>query len=158
MRQTFGQDCLAIVRQRAFDGQDGKIELEYEGELQGAETVGRDLLARAAGGTFDARTGGSDCEEIVSWFEEGGALKVAPDERAEPCLQGFTAVAGLLDLVGNLGLAPKGDPATTVSACELVLEGLVSQKRISRSEDFGYSRVRPERHPSPDVDGPGMAY
>jgi hypothetical protein len=34
-----------------------------------------------------------------------------------------------------------------VSACELVLEGLVAQKRISRSEELGYSRSRPERAP-----------
>jgi magnesium chelatase subunit I len=136
----------------------GKIELEDEGELQGAETVGHDLLTRAAGGTFDARAGGADCEEIVGWFEEGGALKVAPDERAELCLQGFSAVAGILDLVHNLGLVPKGDPATTVAACELVLEGLVTQKRISRSEEFGYSRVRPRRHPTEDAGGPEIAY
>jgi hypothetical protein len=32
-----------------------------------------------------------------------------------------------------------------VAACELVLEGLAAQKRISRSEELGYTRARPER-------------
>jgi hypothetical protein len=31
-----------------------------------------------------------------------------------------------------------------VAACELVLEGLVAEKRISRSEELGYTRVRGE--------------
>jgi magnesium chelatase subunit I len=136
----------------------GKIELEYEGELQGAATVGQDLLARAASGTFEARAGGADCDEIVEWFEQGGALKVAPDERTELCLQGFSAVNGILDLIRNLGLAPKGDPATTVAACELVLEGLVAQRRISRSEEFGYSRLPSVRRPAVDDDAPETAY
>jgi hypothetical protein len=32
-----------------------------------------------------------------------------------------------------------------VAACELVLEGLAAQKRISRSEELGYTRSKPER-------------
>ena len=31
-----------------------------------------------------------------------------------------------------------------VSACELVLEGLVAEKRISRTDELGYVRARPE--------------
>src|SRR2546430_2568280 len=41
-------------------------------------------------------------------------------------------------------IAPKKDPATMVAACELVLEGLVAEKRISRSEELGYVRARAE--------------
>ena len=50
--------------------------------------------------------------------------------------------------MNQLGLAPKQDPGTLVAACELLLEGLVAQKRISRTDDLGYTRVRPDR-PSP---------
>src|SRR2546426_5963635 len=38
-------------------------------------------------------------------------------------------------LFRSVGLAAKKDPATVVSACELVLEGLVAEKRIARSEE-----------------------
>ncbi|MGH7569052.1 MAG: magnesium chelatase [Gemmatimonadales bacterium] len=122
----------------------GKLELEYEGELQGAETIAKDLIRRAAGKTFEARVGGANVDDIVHWFDEGGALKISVDERAEACLKGFSVVPGLLDLVDQTGLAGKKDPATMVAACELVLEGLVAEKRISRSEELGYARARTE--------------
>ena len=134
----------------------GKIELEYEGEIQGAEAIARDLVRRAAGKTFESRVGDADCDAIVRWFDEGSALKVSLGERADACLRGFSAVPTLLDVVTQVGLAPKQDPGTIVSACELMLEGLVAQKRISRSDDLGYTRVRPDR-PSPPFGkgGPG---
>jgi len=122
----------------------GKLELEYEGELQGAELIAKELIRRAAGGTFEARVGGANVDDIVQWFDEGGALKISVDERAEACLKGFSVVPGLLDLVEQVGLAGKKDPLTMVAACELVLEGLVAEKRISRSEELGYTRARPE--------------
>jgi magnesium chelatase subunit I len=122
----------------------GKLELEYEGELQGADTVAKDLIKRAAGDTFEARVGGANVDDIVHWFDEGGALKIATDERSEALLKGFSVVPGLLDLVDRVGLAGKKDPAHMVAASELVLEGLVALRRISRSEDLGYVRARPE--------------
>src|SRR5205814_9252987 len=66
------------------------------------------------------------------------------DERSETCLKGFSVVPGLLDLVDQVGLAAKKDPGTMVAACELVLEGLVAEKRISRNEELGYVRARAE--------------
>jgi magnesium chelatase subunit I len=86
-------------------------------------------------------------DDIVHWFDEGGALKISADERSETCLKGFSVVPGLIDLVGTVGLAGRKDPATLVSACELVLEGLVAERRIARSEELGYTRARPEARP-----------
>ena len=125
----------------------GKIELEYEGELQGAEAIAGDLVRRATGATFDAFVGNADCEEIVSWFNEGGALKMSADERSDVCLKGLGVVPGLFATIEAAGLAPKKDPATMVSASELVLEGLVANKRISSTEEIGYTRVVPEGPP-----------
>src|SRR5881227_188435 len=122
----------------------GKLELEYEGELQGPESIAKDLIRRAAGKTFESRVGGANVDDIVHWFDEGGALKLSIDERSETCLKGFSVVPGLLDLVDQVGLAAKKDPGTMVAACELVLEGLVAEKRISRSEELGYTRARAE--------------
>ncbi|MGH7671510.1 MAG: magnesium chelatase [Gemmatimonadales bacterium] len=134
----------------------GKLELEYEGELQGAETIAKDLIRRAAGHTFETRVGGANVDDIVHWFDEGGALKITPDERSEALLKGFSVVPGLLDLVDQVGLAGKKDPATMVSACELVLEGLVAEKRIARSEELGYVRARPEPKGPPPYGKPGL--
>src|SRR6059036_3670144 len=122
----------------------GKLELEYEGELQGPEVIAKDLIRRAAGKTFEARVGGANVDDIVHWFDEGGALKISMDERSETCLKGFSVVPGLLGLIDEVGLAAKKDPGTMVAASELVLEGLVAEKRISRSEELGYTRARGE--------------
>jgi magnesium chelatase subunit I len=123
----------------------GKLELEYEGELQGGDTIARELIRRAAGRVLEERAGGADLSRIVAWFDQGGALKVSGDERAEVCIKGFGVVPGMLDLVSDVGLALRGDLPYAVAACELVLEGLAAQKRISRSEELGYTRAKPER-------------
>ncbi|HXF96685.1 MAG TPA: magnesium chelatase [Gemmatimonadales bacterium] len=134
----------------------GKLELEYEGELQGADTIAKELIRRAAGKTFEARAAGANVDDIVHWFDEGGALKISVDERTEACLKGFSVVPGLLDLVTRVGLAAKKDPPTMVAACELVLEALVAQRRISRSEELGYVRARPDaKGPPYGKPGPG---
>src|SRR5256885_13533816 len=45
----------------------GKLELEYEGELQGPEVIAKDLIRRAAGKTVGARGGGANVDDIVHW-------------------------------------------------------------------------------------------
>jgi magnesium chelatase subunit I len=126
----------------------GKIELEYEGELQGAENIALDIVKRATGATFDHHVGNIDCTEVVTWFDEGGALKISRDERADVCLKGLGVVPGLFDVVEAAGLAPKKDPDTVVAASELVLEGLVAKKRISSMDEIGYARAVSDTPPS----------
>jgi len=123
----------------------GKLELEYEGELQGGDIIARDLIRRAAGRVLEERMGGADLGRIVAWFDQGGALKVSGDQRSDVCLKGFSVVPGLLETVTEFALAGAKDAPRQVAACELVLEGLASQKRISRSEELGYTRAKPER-------------
>jgi magnesium chelatase subunit I len=135
----------------------GKLELEYEGELQGGDTIARELIRRAAGKVLEERAGGADLARIVAWFDQGGALKVPGDERSELCHKGFAVVPGLLDIVNDVGLAPKSDHPCAVAACELILEGLAAQKRISRSEELGYSRAKPERR-EPGYGKGGMSF
>ena len=135
----------------------GKLELEYEGELQGGDTIARELIRRAAGKVLEERAGGADLARIVAWFDQGGALKVPGDERSELCHQGFAVMPGLLDIVNDVGLAPRSDQPRAVAACELVLEGLAAQKRISRSEELGYTRAKPERR-EPGYGKGGMSF
>jgi magnesium chelatase subunit I len=120
----------------------GKMELEYEGELHGHDKIARELIASAAHHTFSALAGGSDVEEIVEYFEEGGALQLGEDSSADACLKGFELVPGLLELIEQTGLAPAdATSGERVAACELVLEALVAEKRISRSSGGGYRRT-----------------
>src|SRR5512143_599707 len=67
----------------------GKLELEYEGELQGGDVIARELIRRAAGRVLEDRAGGADLGRVVAWFDQGGALKISGDERAEVGLKGF---------------------------------------------------------------------
>lgn len=126
----------------------GKMELEYEGELHGAEKISRELIQGASAQTFQARAGGAEVEDIVAYFEEGGALQVGADSAAKACIQGFTTVPGLLELVEAVGLAPSASgEGHRAAACELVLEALVAEKRISRTSGGGYRRAPHERPP-----------
>jgi magnesium chelatase subunit I len=119
----------------------GKMELEYEGELHGAEKIARELIQQSASRTFDVRAGGADVADIVQYFESGGALQVGEDASSSACVQGFETVPGLLELVENVGLAPAAaSDGVRAAACELVLEALVAQKRISRTSS-GYVRA-----------------
>jgi magnesium chelatase subunit I len=129
----------------------GKLELEYEGEMQGAGKIARELIAAAARETFEARAGGADVEPIVEYFETGGALQVSDDAGAGACVKGFRQVPGLLEVVEAVGLAASDAPdGVRTAACELVLEALVAEKRISRSEAGSYARAR---HESPKGKG-----
>jgi magnesium chelatase subunit I len=123
----------------------GKIELEYEGELVGGHAIARELIRRAADATFSERAGGVNTDDVVIWFDEGGALQVTEDERSEAMELAFGVVPGLIDLVRHVGLAEPGDAPQTVAACELVLEALVARKKISRSDGGLYGRAEPER-------------
>ena len=123
----------------------GKIELEYEGELHGADRIARELIQHGSSQTFDVRAGGADVEDIVEYFETGGALQVGEDASSSACVQGFETVPGLLELVENLGFAAAAaSDGVRSAACELVLEALVAQKRISRST-AGYTRAPHQR-------------
>ena len=126
----------------------GKLELEYEGELQGAETIAKELIRKAALRTCQDRIGDEDDERldrIVGWFDQGSALKIAGDERAQAAIKAFALVPGLLPLVHDVGLAAVADYPMEVAASELVLEALAAQKRISRSEETGWSAHRGKR-------------
>jgi magnesium chelatase subunit I len=119
----------------------GKLELEYEGELHGADKIARELIQQSASQTFDVRAGGADVEDIVAYFETGGALQVSEEAASAACVRGFETVPGLLELVENVGMAPAAaNDGMRAAACELVLEALVAQKRISRSNS-GYVRA-----------------
>src|SRR5712664_265551 len=62
----------------ALPAMTGKIELEYEGELKGAGTIARELIRAAVGKVFSKYVGEANVDDIVHWFDEGGALKITP--------------------------------------------------------------------------------
>ncbi len=127
----------------------GKIELEYEGELVGGHNIARELIRRASDATFQGRAGGINSDDIIMWFDGGGALQVNDDVSADSVVEGFRSVPGLLDLVELTALAPQGDNAVAAAACELVLESLVARRKISRSDAGLYTRSHDEKRRRP---------
>src|SRR6202040_4143517 len=60
----------------AIPSMTGKFELEYEGELRGAENIARELIRAAVGKIFTNYFASANFQPVVQWFEIGGELKV----------------------------------------------------------------------------------
>ena len=117
----------------------GKLELEYEGELQGARRIAMELISMAAGGTYGDKAEDVDVSSIVDYFESGGVMQVSEDAAAAACVAGFQQVPGLLELAETLDFAPAGSSdGLKAAACELILEGLVADQQLSRTRGGGY--------------------
>jgi magnesium chelatase subunit I len=128
----------------------GKLELEYEGELVGAEKLGRDLIRASVAEVFGIHLGAADLKGVVEWFEEGGSLKLDEDAPSTELLSELEKVPGLMGHVGALGVAPDAPPSLMAAAAEFVLEGLYAQKRIGRSDEQGFVAV--ERRAEVEID------
>src|SRR5712691_3536665 len=102
----------------------GKFELEYEGELRGAEQVARDLIRSAVGSVFTGMFEGVDTRTVVEWFDLGGSLPLEDGTAAEEVLGQTRGVGGLRELAERTGLAPGAPAAVVASAIDFVLEGL----------------------------------
>ena len=127
----------------------GKFELEYEGELKGADNVARELIRSAIGKVFQSHFEGADMEPIVQWFQLGGSLKIPESAPSTEALGSLRKIQGLLEKTTLLGIRPKENAGLLASAAEFILEGLYAHRRISRSEDRGFvadERKQPAPH------------
>jgi magnesium chelatase subunit I len=112
----------------------GKIELEYEGELRGAEDVARELIRNAVARVFDGHMALSDARDVIGWFEGGGSLELSDVTAADELLAATAPIAGLAELAAALG-AGEGDPEPVrASVVDFILEGLHALKKISRTD------------------------
>jgi magnesium chelatase subunit I len=125
----------------AIPSMTGKMELEYEGEQLGANRIARDLIKRAAGEIFEGYFVGIDFARTVQWFDEGNKLLLADTAAAGECLNLIEAVPELLETAMIPFDFRRSDIAELVSTCELVLEGLYAENKISRNEEGGYAAV-----------------
>jgi magnesium chelatase subunit I len=125
----------------AIPSMTGKMELEYEGEQLGADRIARDLIKRAAGEIFEGYFVGIDFSRTVQWFDEGNKLLLADTVAAGECLNLIEAIPELLETAMIPFDFRRSDIAELVSTCELVLEGLYAENKISRNEEGGYAAV-----------------
>jgi magnesium chelatase subunit I len=126
----------------------GKIELEYEGELKGADTIARELIRTAVGRVHTRRFGETNFQSIVQWFENGGALKISENAATSERHQQLSNIPGLFDHVARLDANDAKNTAEAAAAAEMILEGLWAHRRIGRSEERGFFAEKP-RQPEP---------
>jgi magnesium chelatase subunit I len=122
----------------------GKMELEYEGELKGAENIARELIRGAVGKVFTKYFEGANLQPVVQWFELGGELKIPMNAPASEALTQLKRIQGLMENIERLGADGRSGPAGMSAAAEFILEGLWAHKRISRNEERGFHAERPK--------------
>jgi magnesium chelatase subunit I len=135
----------------ALPSMTGKFELEYEGEIKGADHVAREIVRAAVSAVFEGYFPNGDLKAVSRWFDQGGALSLSDATPSDPMVAQAGQVPDLLDVVDRAGIAP-GAPAPLVAAgVDFILEGLYAQKRISRTDERGYHGAEPPRRPQPDL-------
>ncbi len=123
----------------AMPGITGKIELEYEGEMRGADVVVRELIRTALGTVYDRYFAETNTQLIEQWFNLGGSLKVEDSSSTAAIAEELKQIQGLFEKLAPLGVKSSDRPERVVAASEFLLEGLVAHRRISRSEERGFS-------------------
>src|SRR6202142_2558090 len=113
----------------------GTLELEYEGEMKGADHVSRELIRTAIAKTFDTYLHGVNLSQVVQWFDLGGEIQLSDNAGAQEVLEGLRQIQGLMEKLGKLNVGPKEIAEMQVSAAEFVLEGLHAHKKIGRNEE-----------------------
>jgi magnesium chelatase subunit I len=116
----------------------GKLELEYEGELKGGDTIGRELIRNAVGKVYSSYLDGTNVRQVVQWFEIGGSLRLDEATPATAMVQQLGRIQDLLELTSKLGLGVRESDALRASAAEFILEGLYAHRRISRNEELAF--------------------
>jgi magnesium chelatase subunit I len=134
----------------ALPGITGKLELEYEGEMRGADVVVRELIRTAIAKTFDKYFGANNTQQIEQWFNLGGTVKIDDDQPSAAILQELKEIQGLFEKLSPLSVKASDAPEIAVAAAEFLLEGMYAHKRLSRSEERRFAaqekvQRKPER-------------
>jgi len=131
----------------ALPGITGKLELEYEGELKGADTVVKEVVRTAIGKIFDNYFGDTNTQQIEQWFNLGGTTKIEDSKSAADTLEELHEIQGLFEKLAPLGVTQDSDPEHLVAAAEFLLEGMCSHRRLSRSEERVFSAQKKPQPP-----------
>jgi magnesium chelatase subunit I len=123
----------------ALPGISGKIELEYEGEMRGADTVIREIIRQSVATIFDQYFAGANTQQIEQWFNLGGTVQLNDTQPAAGSLAELQQIQGLIEKLTPLKINGKSSPEVAVSAAEFLLEGMYAHKRISRTEERSFT-------------------
>src|SRR5215218_7905568 len=100
----------------ALPSMTGKFELEYEGELKGADQVGRDLVRASVSNVFDGYFADADAKTIIEWFDLGGSLSLSHTTDAATRLKEASSVQGLVNLATSRAGIDRDAPVPAIAA------------------------------------------
>jgi magnesium chelatase subunit I len=123
----------------ALPGISGKIELEYEGEMRGADTVIREIIRTSVASVFDQYFGATNTQQIEQWFNLGGTVQLNDAQPSSGSLAELQQIQGLIEKLSPLKINSKSSPEISVSAAEFLLEGMTAHKRLSRTEERSFT-------------------
>jgi magnesium chelatase subunit I len=136
-------ETLAVPRvgdiYTALPGISGKIELEYEGEMRGADTVIREIIRTSVASVFDQYFTGTNTQQIEQWFNLGGTVQLNDAQPSSSSLEELKQIQGLFEKLSPLQITGKSKPEVAVSAAEFLLEGMYAHKRLSRTEERSFT-------------------
>jgi len=135
----------------------GKFELEYEGELKGADAIAHELIRAAVTNVFVGALDALDTARIVDWFEAGGSLPLEDTTRADDFLARARRIPGLLEGVRSAGIEEDAPSPLRASAVEFILEGLAATRKIGRTSERGYQAAeQPAQRRAPRREEPSL--
>jgi magnesium chelatase subunit I len=136
-------ETLAVPRvgdiYTALPGISGKIELEYEGEMRGADTVIREIIRISVATVFDKYFTDTNTQQIEEWFNLGGTVQLNDAQPSNGSLAELQQIQGLFEKLSPLQINGKSTPEIAVSAAEFLLEGMYAHKRLSRNEERSFT-------------------
>ena len=130
----------------------GKFELEYEGELKGADNVAREMIRSAVAIVFDGWFPNADLRQVTEWFDLGGNLQVDDALPAAELVERTAGVQGLHEAARTAGLPKRPAEPHLASAIDFVLEGMYAQRKISRSTEGQFQAAEQPKRPVRTMD------
>ena len=115
----------------------GKLELDYEGEVRGAEAIAAEIMQRAIARVLQAHVSDRLTADTVAWFDADNVFRLSAGVKTTELLDELAQVPGLLAAAGSL--TDTQQPELLVAAAEFVLEALHARRSIGRSEELGFT-------------------
>jgi magnesium chelatase subunit I len=120
----------------------GKVELVYEGELEGSQNVAQNLVGKAIRTYFTEKfpnpekvkkaKQGNPYATIINWFNDGYTVNALTQSNDVNYLNAMLTVEGLGELVKSL--YPKSQESEKLILMELVLHGLAEYSQLSKNQ------------------------
>ena len=117
----------------AIPSMTGKFELEYEGEMRGADNIARELIRAAVGKMFTQYFTDANFQPVMQWFELGGELKVPANASSAELLAQLKKIQGLFDHLSARRVALRTTPR------------LDQRRRVHSGRSVGAQAHQPQR-------------